>query len=98
MDGIFSSFSNSQNIGGNNRSPNRSSVCCLLHAHSKRPRLPPRPEERDNEFSPSDVNCHVTLSWGVMPMEGTIPLINRAVCVLLHTPMAAQNPRKFANQ
>jgi hypothetical protein len=37
---------------------------------------------RDNEFPPPDVDCHVTLPWGVMPiaMDGTIPRFNRVVC------------------
>jgi hypothetical protein len=43
----------------------------LLPARSKRPRCR-RATQRGYEFSPSDVDCHVTLQWGVMPiaMEG----------------------------
>jgi hypothetical protein len=40
-----------------------------------------RGAKRGNEFSPSDVDCHVTLPWGSCPaMEGTISRLNRAVC------------------
>jgi hypothetical protein len=51
----------------------------LLRLRDKRPRC--RAAKRTNEFSPPDEACHVTLRWGVMPMQwGTIPRFNRAVC------------------
>jgi hypothetical protein len=40
-----------------------------------------RAANRDNEFSPPDVDCHVTLPWGSFPCNGeTLPRFDRAVC------------------
>jgi hypothetical protein len=40
----------------------------LLCARRERPRHRCA-AEREYEFSPSDVDCHVTLPWGVMSMQ-----------------------------
>src|SRR5262249_5875168 len=42
----------------------RKKKCC---ARGERPRR--RAAKRGYEFSPSDVDCHATLPWGVMPMQ-----------------------------
>src|SRR5437879_6323980 len=50
----------------------------LLRARRERPRRR-RPAKRGYEFSPSDVDCHVTLPWGSCPRNGrTISRIDRA--------------------
>ena len=49
----------------------------LLRACRKRPR--DRAAKRDNEFSPPDADCHVTLPWGVMQCNyEMIPRFTRA--------------------
>ena len=50
----------------------------LLRARHERP--PSRAAKRGYEFSPSDLDCHVTLQWGSCPCNGgTIPRFDRAV-------------------
>jgi hypothetical protein len=53
--------------------------CC---AHATNGHAAAAPPKRADEFSPPDVDCHVTLPWGshADAMEGRISRFNRAVC------------------
>src|SRR5262249_40089078 len=53
----------------------------LLRVRRERPHSR-RATKRDNQFSPLDVDCHVTLPRGVVPLQwtGMIPRFNRVVC------------------
>ena len=59
-------------------------VCCggavysLLRPRRERPS--DRTAERGYEFSPSNVDCHVTLPRGVMPAGATLPRFDCVVC------------------
>jgi hypothetical protein len=48
--------------------PMASAAKLKLRARRDRPRGR-RTAERGYEFSPPDVDCHVTLPWGVMPTQ-----------------------------
>jgi len=54
----------------------------LLRAHRERPRDRCAAEKRD-ELAATDVDCHLTLSWKVMPMQWRDHItLERAACLL----------------
>jgi hypothetical protein len=54
---------------------------CLAVMRARRQRPSGCAAKRDNEFSPTNVDCHATLRWGsCLCNGGTIPRFARAVC------------------
>src|SRR5258708_2801309 len=56
----------------------------LLRERRERPRSRRAAEQRDDKFSPPDVDCHATLRWGSFPCNGgTIPRFSEGRTMVL---------------